>query len=104
MAMTKKEKFENWIEEHSTGIIVGATLTGIAIITGVSVRNNCKYWKGATEAAKKISADYASGTNNVGAFKLGDLGEIGKKAASITGCELTTAVKRVDVYLDNVTT
>lgn len=104
--MTKKEKFMDWVEDHGTHIIVGATLVGLTITTVVGVRNNCKYWKTAGEAVQKIAADYdnANRNFNVGTFTLENMGEFGKKYSEITGCDVRTAIKHVDLFLDGTTT
>ena len=103
--MTKKEKFMDWVEDHSTHIIVGATLVSMSIIAGVSVRNNFKYWKTANEAVKKITDSYTDIKNcDVGAINLGDMGEFGKKFCEATGCSVTSAVKKVDLLLDETAT
>lgn len=103
--MSKKEQFMNWVEEHATHIIVGGTLVSFAIITGVSVRNNCQYWKTAKGAVEKITEGYTNGKScNVGTFTLGDMGEFGKKYCEATGCSVSTAVKHVDMLLDEAET
>ena len=98
--MTKKEKFMDWVDENGTRIIVGATLVSMGIITGVSVRNNFKYWKTAGESVKKITDSYTGINNgNVGVVKLSDMGEFGKRVAETHGCDVMTAVKKVDLFL-----
>lgn len=99
--MTKKEKFMEWVDENGTRIIVGATLVGLTITTVVGIRNNCKYWKTANEAVKKITDGYTGVRGcDVGAFTLEDMGEFGKRYCEATGCSVTTAVKHVDMFLN----
>lgn len=103
--MTKKEKFMEWVDENGTRIIVGATLVGLTITTVVGIRNNCKYWTEARTSLKAITDKYTNVSNlNVGGFTLSDMGEFGKKYSEATGCEIMTAIKKVDLYLGEIET